>query len=142
MLQSSEVALKRVFSVMMEMIENVAKYSPGKDMEEQFGMPLAIIRFRNKTYTLTTGNLIQNEKLQALREKLDKINKCDRDGLLNLFRSSLMEQTASSDSTGMLGLIDMARKSGSKLIYQFDRVNETYSYFIMTVKIEDQPNHD
>ena len=133
---------RRVFSVMMEMIENVAKYSPGKDMEEQFGMPLAIIRFRNKTYTLTTGNLIQNEKLQALREKLDKINKCDRDGLLNLFRSSLMEQTASSDSTGMLGLIDMARKSGSKLIYQFDRVNETYSYFIMTVKIEDQPNHD
>lgn len=133
---------RRVFGVMMEMIENVAKYSPGQALEEKLGMPLAIIRFKNKTYTLTTGNLILNKNLESLRNKLDMINKCDREELLDLFRRSLMEQTASSDGTGMMGLIDMARKSGSKLIYQFDRVNESYSYFIMTVKIEEKGGQD
>jgi hypothetical protein len=133
---------RRVFSVLMEMIENVAKYSPGAEPEVKFGMPLAMIRFKNKAYSLTTGNLIVNEKVESLKGKLDKINRCDREGLIELFRNALMEQTATSDSTGILGLIDMARKSGSKLIYQFDRVNETYSYYTMTVKIEEQGNHD
>jgi hypothetical protein len=42
-----------------------------------------------------------------------------------------------TDSTGNMGLIEMARKSGSKLDYQFGEVNELYSYFMLTVKVED-----
>jgi len=30
----------------------------------------------------------------------------------------------------------MARKSGSKLIYEFDRINDLYSYFTLNVKAE------
>jgi hypothetical protein len=30
----------------------------------------------------------------------------------------------------------MARKSGSKLIYQFEQINELYSYYVLTVKVE------
>jgi hypothetical protein len=37
-----------------------------------------------------------------------------------------------------MGLIDMARKSGSKLEYQFDKVNDLYSYYILNVKVEDK----
>ena len=36
-----------------------------------------------------------------------------------------------------MGLIDMARKSGSRLDYQFEKVNELYSYYIVTVKVSD-----
>ena len=37
-----------------------------------------------------------------------------------------------------MGLISMARKSGSKLDYQFKEVNDMYSYFMLTVKVEEQ----
>ena len=37
-----------------------------------------------------------------------------------------------------MGLIDMARKSGSKLDYQFEKVNELYSYYIVTVNVSDR----
>jgi hypothetical protein len=37
-----------------------------------------------------------------------------------------------------MGLIDMARKSGSKLIYEFERINEDYSYYTLSVKVEDK----
>ncbi len=129
---------KRVFSILVEIIENVAKYSPGREAEEKHGMPVAMIRLDSKTYTLTTGNLILNENVDMLREKLEDINKYDKKGLKELFRKSLSDQTIKSDSTGNMGLIDMARKSGSKLEYQFDKVNDLYSYYILNVKVEDK----
>jgi len=129
---------RRVFSILVEIIENVAKYSPGRKPEEEFGMPVAMIRLDNKTYSLTTGNLILNSNVDKLRGKLEIINKYDKVGLKELFRKSLSDQSTQSDSTGNMGLIDMARKSGSKLEYQFEKVNESYSYYTLTVRVEDK----
>jgi hypothetical protein len=129
---------KRVFSILVEILENVAKYSPGREPEEQFGMPVAMIRLDEKVYSLTTGNLILNSNVDHLKEKLDTINTYDKVGLKELFRKSLSGQTISTDSTGNMGLIDMARKSGSKLIYQFEKINDLYSYYTLTVKVEDR----
>jgi len=116
----------------------VAKYSPGREPEEKFGMPVAMIRMLDKEYSLTTGNLILNSKVDHLREKLDIINTYDKVGLKELFRKSLSGQSISEDSTGNMGLIDMARKSGSKLEYMFERINDLYSYYTLTVKVEDR----
>jgi Family of unknown function (DUF6272) len=127
---------RRIFSVLIEIMENVAKYSPGKEPEQKFGMPVAMIRLEDTEYTLTTGNLILNEKVEDLKGKLDTINKYDKVGLKELFRKSLSGQTIASNSTGNMGLIDMARKSGSKLSYQFEQINELYSYYVLTVKVE------
>jgi len=129
---------KRVFSILVEILENVAKYSPGRQAEEEFGMPVAMIKLEDKTYALTTGNLILNKDVEHLKEKLDTINMYDKVGLKELFRKSLSGQNISTDSTGNMGLIDMARKSGSKLIYQFEEVNDIYSYYTLTVKVEDR----
>lgn len=129
---------RRVFSILVEIIENVAKYSPGKEPEEKFGMPVAMIRFENKTYSLTTGNLILNDKVPHLKEKLEIINQYDKVGLKELFRKSLSDQSINPESTGSMGLIDMARKSGSKLVYEFEKINDQYSYYTLTVKVEDQ----
>lgn len=129
---------KRVFSILVEILENVAKYSPGKEPEKKYGMPVAMIRLENKIYTITTGNLIQNEKVDLLKDKLDQINENDKLGLKGLFSDSIAGQTLKTESTGNLGLIDMARKSGGKLVYQFEQINSQYSYYTLTVKIEDK----
>jgi hypothetical protein len=129
---------RRVFSILVEILENVSKYSPGKEPEDQFGMSVAMIRMENEVYTLTTGNLIQNKDIEDLKGKLDIINNFDKIGLKELFRKSLSGQTINSGSTGNMGLIDMARKSGSKLVYQFEQVNNLYSYYTLSVKVEDR----
>ena len=129
---------KRVFSILVELLENVAKNSPGVEIEEQYGMPLAIIRLVNNVYSLTTGNLILKTEVKNLKEKLDIINKYDKAGLKELFKESLSGQKTDVDSTGNMGLIDMARKSGNKLEYQFDIVNDIYSYYTLTVKVDER----
>jgi hypothetical protein len=127
---------RKVFSILVESLENIAKYSPGLEAEEKYGMPVAMLRITGRSYVITTGNLIPNDKVNALREKLDLINSHDRAGLKDLFKESLIRQDITSESTGNMGLIEMARKSGNKLVYQFDRINDIFSYYMLTVKVD------
>jgi hypothetical protein len=103
-------------------------------------MPIAMIRMTRGIYSLTTGNLILNDKVAPLKEKLDTINSYDKAGLKELFKKALVEQSIDSEGTGNMGLIDMARKSGNKLLYQFDKVNDLYSYYMLTIKVEENFN--
>ena len=89
-----ELKLKRrVFSILVELLDNVAKYSPGKEAESKFGMPVAMIKLKDKTYSITTGNLILNSQVAHLKEKIDIINKYDKKGLKEFFVKSLSGQT-------------------------------------------------
>ena len=130
---------RRVFNIMIEILENVSKYNPGREAEEKHGMPVAMVRLENGRFVLTTGNLLLSSSVGELRSKLDRINNIGREDLKTLFFESLSAQSIDTDSTGNMGLISMARKSGSKLNYQFEKVNDLYSYFMLTVKVEEQP---
>ncbi len=35
---------RRIFNIMVEVLENVSKYNPGREAEELYGMPVAIVR--------------------------------------------------------------------------------------------------
>jgi hypothetical protein len=128
---------RRVFSIMVELLENVFKYNPGKESGDKFGIPVAMVRILNKKFVLFTGNLIYNSKVSELRTKLDTINSYDKEGLKEFFFESLSNQTIESDSTGNLGLITIARKAGNKLRYQFKPVNELFSFFMLTAEVAD-----
>jgi hypothetical protein len=127
---------RRVFNIMIEILENVSKYNPGREAEQKFGMPVVFIRLDEGKFILTTGNLILNSKVSDLKNKLDKINSFDSEGLKTLFFASLSAQSIDTDSTGNMGLISMARKSGSKLKYEFEKVNDVYSYFMLIVRVD------
>jgi hypothetical protein len=126
---------KRVFSILVELLDNVARYSPGKDEEEKFGMSMALMKFHGRKYSLTTGNLIRNSDVNLLKEKIDLINHHDIAGLRQFYIRTLSQQTTDTDSTGNMGLIEMARKSGGKLEYEFEKLNDDYSYFTVTVNL-------
>jgi len=135
--ENIEQSLKRrVFSILVEMIENVAKYSPGREEEFKYGIPVALVRFKRGRYHLSTGNLIRNSKISVLEQKMEVIRKLNSIELKEHFRNSLSHQDEKNESTGNMGLIDMAWKSGNKLYYQLKPVNEIYSYFTITARID------
>jgi hypothetical protein len=122
---------------MVESLENISKYNPRREPEEKYGMPVVLVRIEDEKFLLTTGNLIFNSSLGDLKQKLDIVNSYNNGELKELYYSSLSKQSIETDSTGNMGLISMARRSGSKLDYHFDRVNDLYSYFMLTVKVEE-----
>ena len=129
---------RRIFVTLVEMLENVAKYGADKESEKRFGMPVAIVQLiSDNSFRLSTGNLILNEHVEPLRAKLLLINQNDLAGLRELFKSTLFEQTIDTDSTEKMGLIEMAIRSGSKLDFDFKKVNDLFSYFTLTVNINE-----
>lgn len=127
---------RKVFNIMVEILENVSKYNPGREAEDNYGLPLVILRLEDGKFVLTTGNLISDSRIGELKQKIDDINSFGQNDLKTLFYAALSAQSIETDSTGNMGLISMARKSGGRLEYQFNRVNEEYSYFMLTVRVE------
>ncbi|MEQ1734263.1 MAG: DUF6272 family protein, partial [Bacteroidia bacterium] len=66
---------------------------------------------------------------------LDKINAMDKEQLKEFYKEVLAEGGFSEKGGGGLGMIDIARKSGHKLDYTFDPIDDTYSFFNLTIRI-------
>lgn len=127
---------KRIFIIMVEILENILKYNPGRKAGNEFGLPIALIRLEEGKFVLSTGNLIPNAGISSLKAKLDSVNAIDRKDLTGMFMKSLSDQTTEDDSTGNMGFIDIARKSGSILKYNFEPVNDIFSYYTLKVTVE------
>lgn len=127
---------RKVFSIMVECLQNISKYNPGFEVEEKLGMPIAMISSEQGGMRLTTGNLIKNSMIPKMKERLNTVNKYDKNGLKELYRISLAGDDLKAEKTGIMGLIDIARKSGHKLNFQFDEVNSEYSYYVLSVLVD------
>lgn len=131
---------KKVFNVMVECIQNVYHHLDALETTNVSGKindkrALLMIGKEDTDYYVITGNYILNEKVEAVREKLERVNKCDKEELKKLYQEILANEQMSDKGTAGLGMIDIARKSGQKLGYDFHYVNETYSFFSLEAKI-------
>ena len=77
-------------------------------------------------------NLVQIIKLQ---ERIDYINSLTRDELKQYYKEILNNGEISGKGGGGLGFIDIAKKSGEKLVYTIRELDNNYSFFTLTVRI-------
>ena len=124
---------KRVFHIMVESIQNISRHGDSPVEPEEDAM--FAIQKQNDWYYITTGNVIEQEKVKPLRDKLDKINNLDSAELDLFYREVLSNGKLSTKGGAGLGLIEMARKSGNKLFYDLRQINDATSYFYMNSNI-------
>jgi hypothetical protein len=134
----SIINYKKILSVMIEALENVFKYSESFEREASL-FPTHYPRFElekeNSNFIITTGNPIQIKDIDKLTEHINTINNLDRDGLRQLFRSTLTNGKFSAKGGAGLGFIEMAKVSGEKINFKFEAISEKYSYYICKVLI-------
>jgi hypothetical protein len=129
-------ALKRkVYNVMVEGLQNITKHQADIDQTVENNFGVFVLKKENLKYFITTGNLIENENIAALTAQIEQVNKLDELELKAYHRQVLVDGKISSKGGAGLGLIDMARKSGNKLLYAFEKVDEKYSYFYLHTEI-------
>jgi len=128
-----ESSIKRkVFNVMVECLQNIVKHA---DAVENNNSAIFMIGKQEDEYIILSGNPIKNDHVDLLREKLDQINNLDKDGLKNLYKD-IIKNTEISDKGGAgLGFVDMARKSGRKLEYDFLDMEDGSSFFCLKSSI-------
>jgi hypothetical protein len=86
-------------------------------------------------YHVTTGNVIENNKIDELTQMLEKINSLDKEGLKQLYKTQMKEGHLSDKGGAGLGFIDIARKTKNKLDYHFLPIDEESSFFLLTSSI-------
>lgn len=127
-----ESSIKRkVFNVMVECLQNIVKHGDSQEGTPSEGRYNAIFMIGKKDndYIITSGNPLLSKDIEKLKSKLDEINGLDKEGLKNLYKEIIKTTSISEKGGAGLGFVDMARKSGQKLEYDFESMSEDHSFF-------------
>ncbi len=130
---------KKFFLILIECLQNVYHHQVSIS-KEQIDLNTAMTGFvikRNNinTYNIITGNYLRTSEIENLKIKLDKVNALSPDALRNFYQQTLAGNEFSEKGGAGLGIIELARKSGNKLIYEFTTVNNEYSFFSLSITI-------
>jgi len=130
---------KKLYNVLVESLQNLYHHIEEshegitEELDPKFG--LLVIEKEDGMYKVTTGNFINSTKIKFLKEKIDKINSLSKDELKDMYKFILNHQKLSAKGGGGLGLVDIARKTGSKLEYIFHNYNNNYYFFNLIIKV-------
>jgi len=137
--ESSKIR-KKVYNVLVESLQNLYHHievlpsAMQKEYDDKFG--ILVVSRQDDKYKISTGNFITQDKVDVLRNKIDKINSMTREELKDMYKFILNHQRLSEKGGGGLGLVDIARKTGNQLHYTFERYDEQYYFFNLDVFIE------
>ncbi|MGD1844338.1 MAG: SiaB family protein kinase [Salibacteraceae bacterium] len=136
--------IHRVSFLLAECFQNIVRYGEEghQDLDNDTN-GIFLTRHVGSKYYIISGNLILHEKVDELTKRLDDINTMGKDELKKLYLQVLSGGVFSDKGGAGLGLIEMARKSGEKLLYDFERINDTYAFFYLQIslKSDDAPSH-
>ncbi len=131
----------RIYFIMIEGLQNVTKHQDNDtDSYEEEGM-FAIQKNKDKYY-VTTGNVINKDNELILRPKLEQINLLDKTQLKKVYKDILLNSELSEKGGAGLGLVEMARKSGNRLLYNFEPVDKDKSFFYFRTEIPNNASND
>ena len=129
------VGRKRLFMFVLESLQNVSRHS---DQNQHADMSLVVYSKTDNGYTVTTGNVLPSASIKDLKIKLDEINNLQSDEIRNVYRQMLSTAEFSNKGGAGLGLIEMAKKTGNKLDYDFVPLDNEYSYFILSKTVDSE----
>ena len=139
-LDESSKTKKKVFNVLVECLQNLYHHIDECifDMNElrRHKSALVMVVRNEKSFLIQTGNYIDNALVKDLDAKLQKINSLDKEHLREYYREVLGNGFITEKGTAGLGMIDIARKSGNKLEYEFLEIDKHFSFFSLNVKID------
>ncbi|MBR8537087.1 SiaB family protein kinase [Carboxylicivirga sediminis] len=134
--QESNTVQRKVFNVMVECLQNISKHADSLDDDEDERRGIVMVSHGERSYNIITGNVIKNEKVPELKANLELVNSLDKKGLSELYKKQMKEGRISDKGGAGLGFIDIAKKTGSKLSYEFKKLNEDVSFFILTSTVQ------
>jgi hypothetical protein len=129
---------RKVFNVMVESLQNIVKHSSERGMKAGSLVSSSAIFMISKEanrYSIMTGNPILKADVDGLTKNLQNLNDLDKEGLKELYKSIIKNTQISEKGGAGLGFVDMARKSGEKLEFQFPEMDADYAFFCLKVNV-------
>ncbi|BAX81368.1 SiaB family protein kinase [Labilibaculum antarcticum] len=128
---------KKIFNVLIELVQNLHHHGEvPSDFDvsyDKFG--ILILRDEGTQYRICAGNFIKIDGLRLIRDRIDQINTLSSTETQSLYRIILGNDQFSGKGGGGLGMVDIARKSGNNMEYQFFEYNPSFLFLAIDVII-------
>ncbi len=136
--EASTKATKRLYHVMVECMQNICKHTddPNTGKAQKPGSGVILLGEHGDAFMLTTGNTIINEKIEGIRSMLDEFNSLESDEIKSRYKQMIRDSKLSEKSGAGLGFIDIIKKTGNKVDYHFEPINDKTSFFIFSTKVD------
>lgn len=134
---SDKKVINRIFSILVEQMQNIIKYSvqkkSGGEGDNPFVLSSGIIAvgLEGSDYSVISGNVISNTDIERVRQRLDLIIGMDRDAQKEYYKTMRRKEPDPQSRGAGLGFIEMARKASRPLEYCFTPIDGEHSFFAL-----------
>ncbi len=133
---------KKFYSVLVECLQNMYHHMESLqiangDLGSEYagGAIFIIAKGREGSYRVYTGNFILNANAELLKGKIDRINAMNPVELKAHYLETLGSTELSDKGGAGLGMIEIARKSGGRMQYDFEKISDVLSFFTLSVVV-------
>jgi hypothetical protein len=120
---------RRVYAIMVECLENIAKHSLKKSFADGRFKPFISAGEKDEKIFIKAGNPIHQNIEEQLAGRLNRVNKMDDEALTCMYEKIINKETKPEENGAGLGFILMKLKSGNPIDCSFSRIDNDFSYF-------------
>ncbi len=137
--QTDKNISKRLFSVFVEQVQNMIRYSAER---QQGGTPpvdlsvgMIVVGRENDVLFVVCSNVISTSSQQRLAERLAKLATMSKDELKEHYRERLKQEPEVQSKGASIGLIEIARRSSRPIEFDFHPLTAESSFFCLKAYI-------
>lgn len=134
--ETSTNVTQKVFSIFVELMQNVMNYSAEKgvpsQIEQDLSFGILIIGKHENNFYIQCGNYISQEQKGPLTEKLTRIQSMDKDELKKYYKAQRRKDAEDGSKGAGLGFIEMARKASRPISFDIVPAQPGKDFFVVT----------
>lgn len=140
---ASDHEVKRVFSVFVEMTQNVLRHSDERDVANgNTGVGVVLLSEQKDEYTISSGNLVNRDNCEKLSKHCEQINELDEAGLKDAYKKQRKAERIDDSQGAGLGIIDIRRKSNNRIQCKVMPFSEEKDFLVLTAKVNKGKTYD
>ncbi len=128
---------KKIFGVVVESLQNLYHHLDAPPSSANKGKKWAafILSKSENSFQIKTKNFLDINNHLPLRMRMEQINTLEKDDLKSLYKLILSNQKFSEKGGGGLGLVEMVRRSGNKIDYEFEKYDNNFLLLYLFIQV-------
>lgn len=122
---------RKISFLLVECFQNIIRHGEKVGGEQTELQDEGMFSFRNNgdSYVINSINIIKDSDVEVFKNTVDLVNSKSPEELKEFYKKQLVENELSEKGGAGLGLIEIARKSGNKLLYEFEPKGNGFHHF-------------
>ncbi len=132
--ETSHQTKRKLWHVLVESLQNIYKHGVNKVDNEILNSTVTISK-TDKGYLISTCSNVMSNDVDGLKQKIDNINSLNTEELNQLYKSTIQNNVISEKGGAGLGLMELVRKSGNKIEYTVEDLQNNFTLLTMNIKV-------